>query len=173
VAREEHFPGYIVKTLAGLATSNARVLIWYEFKDSYNRGEAPSRWNSENFFGISYMDHTRKNGFEAWGLCGRYLAGAEYRPDWPERRDLPERTVSLCFRGPGGESTLILWNERGGTVKARITLPGTGQTLHDLSTGLGRPLAAETEHTIGKTPLFFTWTEQSGTPAVPAVQKAR
>jgi hypothetical protein len=152
MVREENFPRDIVKTLAGLAARNVRVLIWYEFKDSYNRGEAPSRWNSESFFGISYMDHTRKNGFEAWSLCSRHLAGAEYRPDWPERRGLPNRTVSLCFHGSGGENTLMLWNEWGGAVKARIVLPGTGQTLHDLSTGHGRSLAAETEHVISVCP---------------------
>jgi hypothetical protein len=170
---EEHFPRDIVKTLAGLAVRNVRLLIWYEFKDSYNQGEAPSRWNSESFFGLSYMDHTRKNGFEAWGLCGRYLSGAEYRPDWPERQGLPDRTVSLCFRNADGENTLILWNERGGAVKVRITLPGSGRTLHDISTGQGRPLATETEHTINKNPLFFTWTEESGTAAAPAVVKIK
>jgi hypothetical protein len=170
---EKNFPRDIVKTLAGLATRNVRVLIWYEFQDSYNRGEAPSRWNSESFFGLSYLDHTRKNGFEAWALCGRYLAGAEYLPDWPIRQDLPDRTVTLCFRGSGGENTLILWNERGGAVKARIILPGTGQTLHDISTGKGRLITAETEHKIGETPLFFTWREESGSAAVPAVLKLR
>jgi hypothetical protein len=171
---EENFPRDIVKTLAGLAVRNIRVLIWYEFKDSYNQGEAPSSWNSESFFGLSYMDHTRKNGFEAWALCGRHLAGAEYRPDWPERRGLPDRTVSLCFRGPGGKNTLILWNENRGPLMARVILPGTGQTIHDLSTGQGRPLAAETDHKISSNPLFFTWTEteKSGS-AAPVVQKIR
>jgi hypothetical protein len=172
VVWEENFPRDIVKTLAGLAVRNVRVLVWYEFKDSYNRGEAPSRWNSESFFGLSYLDHTRKNGFEAWGLCGRYLAGSEYRPDLPERQGLPDRIVSLCFRNAGGQNTLILWNESGGTLKARIVLPGTDQTLHDLSTGQGRRLAVETEHAIGRNPLFFTWTEDSGTVA-PSVIKIK
>ncbi|MDR1566856.1 MAG: beta-galactosidase [Treponema sp.] len=168
--KEENFPTDIVKTLAGLATRRIRVLFWYELKDSYNRGEAPSRFNSEYYFGISYLDHSRKNGYYAWALCGQNLAGAEYLPELPERLGLPKRTVSLCFRGPGNKNTLILWNEWGGAVNVRVTLPGAGQTIYDISTGEGSPLGAEAELRITRTPLFITWIAEPPPPGVAKIK---
>ncbi|MDR1931074.1 MAG: hypothetical protein LBQ44_10680 [Treponema sp.] len=154
---EKNFPRDIVKTLAGFAAREVRVLSWFEFKEDYNKGEAPSRLNSEYYFGLLHYDRSPKNGFEAYGLCARHLAGTEYRPDWPLRRNLPGRTVALGFKGPGGENTLIIWNEWGGAVPALLTLPGGEQCRWDISSGEGRPLGAVTEISIGKTPLFFTW----------------
>jgi hypothetical protein len=168
---EKNFPRDIVKTLAGLATRNLRILNWYEFKEAYNKGEA-SFWDSEDHFGLIYYDRSRKNGFEAWALCSRNLAGAEYRPDWPERQDIPGRTVSLCFKGPGGNNTLVIWNEWGGAVQAVLALPGREQRRWDISSGESSPLAAVTELKIEKTPLFFTWKDDASAASVPSLTKA-
>jgi hypothetical protein len=156
--REKNFPRDIVKTLGGLATRNIKVLLWYEFKDSYNKGEAPSRLRSESFFGVATLDRIRKNGYYAWALCGQYLAGTEYQPALPVRGEgIPNRTVSLCFKSVDNAYTLLLWNERGGGIKIRLTLPGTGQEIHNTSTGEATGLGAENEITIGKNPIFITW----------------
>ena len=154
--KEKDFPGVIIKTLAGLAIRDIKVLLWYELKDAYNRGEAPSKTDSEYYFGISYLDHTKKNGFNAWALCGQNLAGTYYRPDWPAREGLPDRTVSLCFEGRE-KNVLILWNESGGEVRARANLPGTNPVIYDISTGLGRIMDRNEEILITKEPVFITW----------------
>jgi len=165
---EKQYPSYIVKTLAGIATRNINVLLWYEFFDEYNPGEIPSRWNSENFFGLVYPNSDLKSGYHAFSLCGKNLAGKEYRPDLPKRNNLPERTVSLCFSGgelrpglaaPSGdqnENVLIIWNENGSSYPAKIYLPGSDQRLYDIGTGTYKIL--EQEIFINKTPLFITWT---------------
>ena len=164
---EKNFPSHIVKTLVPLAARDPRVLLWYELFDYQNPGEYTSAWNSEDFFGIAYPNHSVKTGYNAFALCGRNLAGKEYRPELPLRRGLPKRTVSLCFTGQDAENVLILWNERGSAFSARVTLPGKNQRLYDIKTREYRALGEETEITVAKTPLFFTWT---GT-AIPMVQK--
>jgi len=152
---EKNFPSHIVKTLAGLAVRNIRVLLWYELFDLRKPDDVRSTWNSEDFFGIAYPNLTVKAGYRAFSLCGKNLAGKEYRPELPLREDLPGRTVSLCFTGE--ENTLLVWNESGASLSARLTLPGSDRRLYDINTGEYRALDEETEITITKTPLFFTW----------------
>ena len=157
--REEHFPRYIIKTLAGLAVRNIRVMLWYELKDTYPRGQAPVL-DSECFFGITDLERKPKNGYHAWALCGRYLAGAEYRPAFPRRERLPAGIVSLYF-SKNGQGILILWNERGGTYKAKLALPGTEQILHNISTREQSPLSFLSTVAITENPLFITWQEDA------------
>ena len=161
---EEKFPSHIVKTLTGLAVRNVRGLQWYELFDSGNPGDYKCSWDSEDFFGLAYPNKTVKAGYHAFALCGKNLAGKEYRPELPLRVNLPGRTVSLCFTGEG--NTLILWNERGASFPARIILPGTDQRLYDIRTGKYIALGEETEITVAKTPLVFTWNGNS--PSEPA-----
>ena len=154
---EKKFPSHIVKTLASLAARNVKVLLWYELYDSRNPGEYCFTFNSEDFFGLAYPDNTVKAGYHAFSLCGKNLAGKEYQPGLPLRNDIPKRTVSFCFMGQDAENVLILWNERGGSFPAGLTLPGTDQRLYDISSGEYMTLGEETEITVTQTPLFFTW----------------
>jgi hypothetical protein len=77
---ENNFPPYIIKTIAGLAARGSKTIIWYELQNDHNKGQEPSKLNSEAFFGIVYPDLSYRNGAYAYRLCGRYLAGAEYIP---------------------------------------------------------------------------------------------
>ena len=170
--RAKKFPMYIVKTLAGLSVRNVKVLLWYELYDDKNPDEVKSRLNSEDFFGIAYPNNTVKAGYYAFALCGKNLPGKEYRPELPLRENLPERTVSLCFK-EGAENVLIIWNERGSSLPVTVTLPGSDQRLYDISTGNYTTLGVETELTITKTPLFFTWKDIPGMASIPALRKSR
>jgi hypothetical protein len=172
MVREKNFPRDIVKTLGGLSVRNVRVMLWYEFKDSYNKGEAPSRLHSESFFGLATRDRIPKNGYYAWALCGRHLAGSEYLPALPERGEgIPNRTVSLCFKSSDNTYTLLLWNERGGDLKVKLTLPGTDQKNHNTSTGEASNLGTENEITVTKNPLFITWNGPNQGDAMPLIAK--
>jgi len=150
-------PSYVIKTITGAAARGARVLVWYELSDNYNKEEVPakSRWNSEDFFGLSYPDYQRKNGAWAYELCARFLPGSAYSSDFPLRENIPKSIVSFCFlNGESGNNTLILWNDKNRLQRVNIKLPATA-LLHDISTGNSRPLPPELE--IGKQPLFITW----------------
>ena len=159
---EERFPSHIVKTLTAFAARNIRVLLWYELFDYNNPGEYKLTLNSEDFFGLAYPNRTTKAGYRAFALCGRNLAGKEYRPELPLRKDLPKRTVSLCFTGQEAENVLVLWNESGKSFSSQITLPGKDQRLYDISSGEYRALGEETVITVTQTPLFLTWTAVPG-----------
>jgi hypothetical protein len=153
---EKKFPAYIIKTLAGLAVRGAPAAMWYELMDEYNQGEAPSRFDSENFFGIIYPDKTPKTGAAAYTLCGRYLSGAEYRPQVPVRAGLSKSTESLYFRRPDGTNVLILWHEGVFPKKVTLTLSLAG-TSYDIAAGTGTPIPAESVLALNRTPLFITW----------------
>ena len=170
---EKKFPSHIIKTLSAMAARNVRGLLWFELFDARNPGEYTSTWNSEDFFGIAYPNLTSKAGYYAFALCGRNLAGKEFRPELPLRKDVPQKTVSLCFSGQGGENVLVLWNERGVSYPARITLPGRDQRLYDIHSGDYHGIAEETEITITKTPLFFTWNGTASNGQAASVQKLR
>ncbi|MDR0690230.1 MAG: hypothetical protein LBG08_08230 [Spirochaetaceae bacterium] len=168
---EDALPEYVVKTLTGLAVRGARTVFWYDLADSYNRGKEPNRLNSESFFGLAYPDYSPKKGAAAYALCGRYLAGAEYRPEIPVREALPREVEALCFRGEGGQNTLILWSQGKSPLPIRVVLPGSAQTLHDIVSGKGRAVSEETELLLDKIPLFFTWV--SGPEQTPPVVAAK
>jgi hypothetical protein len=187
---EDNYPEYIVKTLAGLAARGVRVTFWYEVFDKYNRGGAPSLVNPSPHFGLAYPDYTRKKGAAAFALAAGYIAGREYRPEFPGPGGpgakpsarlparLPAAVTALYFRGDagdtdtdaGGDSALILWNDRGKTP-VRVTLPGSDRRLHDIVTGTGRPVPETAELTLDKTPLILTWREAPG--SVPAVSPGK
>jgi hypothetical protein len=154
---EARFPAYIVKTLAGLAVRGAGTVFWYELCDTYNRYEKRSPLDSELYFGLAYPDYTPKKGAAAYALCSRYIAGSEYRPDFPEQDRLPSSVESLYFRGGNNMNTLIVWNRGIIPVRLAFTLPGTGQRLHDIVSGEGRSIGEKTELTINATPRIITW----------------
>jgi hypothetical protein len=106
---EDEQPSYVVKTITGIAARGARTLLWYELFDSYNRGESPEPFNSEDYFGLVYPDYSRKKGFYAYSLCANHLAGKEYRPDLIENNNIPKTIISFYFTGKEGNNTLVLW----------------------------------------------------------------
>jgi hypothetical protein len=159
--RESRQPDYVVKTLAGLAVRGAEISFWYELYDSRNRNERRSPFDSESFFGIAYPGQSRKKGFAAFALCGRFIAGSEYRPGLPRREGLPASVETLCFSGQDGRQTLLVWNRGAGTIKVRLALPGSRHELYDITTGKGRPLEANAALRIGSRPQFITWTAPS------------
>jgi hypothetical protein len=154
---ESRLPGYVVKTLAGLAVRGAKICCWYQLFNPHNQGESPSPLDSELYFGLAYPDYRLKKGAAAYALCGRYLAGTEYRPGLPQRDRIPPSVESLCFRGPG-RNTLILWNRAGIPLRLAVTLPGTGQRLHDIVSGGGQDLDEQAVLRIGGVPIIITWT---------------
>jgi hypothetical protein len=178
---EEKFPEYVVKTLAGLAVRGAHKVFWYELTGAYLPGKEPNRLNSEFFFGLAYPDYSPRTGVAAYALCGRYLAGAEYRPELPLRAGLPRSVEALYFHQPSGASseagasgtsTLVLWNRGESPLPVRVTLPGSAQTLHDIVSGAGRAVPEETELVLDTAPRFFTWVSGPGE-APPAVAAGR
>ena len=167
--QEKNFPSHIVKTLSALAARNVKVLFWYELYDSKNPGEYTFTLNSESFFGIAYPNNTIKTGYNAFALCGRNLAGKEYRPELPLRKDLPKRTVSLCFMGQEAGNVLILWNESGKSYHAKITLPGRDQRVYDIGSGEYTALKEDAEIIVTQTPIFITWTGPALSGQAPSV----
>jgi hypothetical protein len=155
---ESRFPSYIVKTFAGLAVRGAEICFWYELFDEYNRGEAPSPFNSESFFGLRYPDYSPKNGEAAYTLCAKHIAGKEYRPDIPLRRGIPSSVESLAFRGSGGRHCLIIWNRGTGEPEASLYLPGREQRVYDISTGTGADKGENIAVSVSPTPVIITWT---------------
>jgi hypothetical protein len=63
----------------------------------------------------------------------------------------------MYFQKTSGKNALILWKEGVGSVSSRISLPGTNQILHDISSPKTVPLQSEIDIKITSTPLFFTW----------------
>jgi hypothetical protein len=155
---ENRFPGYIVKTLTGLAVRGARLCCWYQLFNPHNRDEPQSPLDSELYFGLAYPDYTLKKGAAAYALCGRYLAGTEYRPELPKRSRIPASVESLYFRGEDRRNTLVLWNKGLFPVRLTIKLPGTGQRLHDIVSGEGQALEETAELAAGRAPVIITWT---------------
>jgi hypothetical protein len=154
---EDRFPAYIVKTLAGLAVRGAGTVFWYELCDTYNRQVKRSPLDSELYFGLAYPDYTPKKGAAAYALCGRFIAGTEYRPEFPVRNRIPPSVESLYFRGEGRRNTLILWNKGIIPLRLAITLPGTGQRLHDIVSGEGRNINEQSVLNIDSNPRIITW----------------
>ncbi|MDR1239904.1 MAG: hypothetical protein LBK27_07305 [Treponema sp.] len=155
---ENRFPGHVVKTLAGLAVRGAKICCWYQLFNSHNREASQSSLDSERYFGLAYPDYTRKKGAAAYALCGRYLAGTEYRPEFPVRNRIPSSVESLYFRGKDQRNTLIMWNRGIFPVRLKLRLPGTGQQIHDIVSGQGRVLEETTELTAAAGPVIITWT---------------
>jgi hypothetical protein len=163
---EDDQPAYIVKTLTGLAARGPRALLWYELFDSHNRGESPSRLDSEKYFGLVYPDYTRKKGSYAYTLCARYLAGTEYRPDLIEKTNIPKTLISFHFTGKNGNNTLILWNDRNSIITIRISFANAG-LLHNISTGENTLIEPEIELRIGYEPTIITWIDEgAGVPRI-------
>jgi hypothetical protein len=155
----EELPSYVIKTITGAAARGTRTLLWYCFFDTYNEHEVPpnARMDSEEFFGLVYRNYQRKDGAWAYELCARYLPGSRYTPELPLREGIPDSIVSFCFlNGTSGDNTLILWNDKSRVRKVLLRLDAQA-LLHDISTGISRPLTPGAVLDIGKQPLVITW----------------
>jgi hypothetical protein len=155
---ENRFPGHIVKTLTGLAVRGAKICCWYQLFNPHNKDEPRSPLDSEQYFGLAYPDYTLKKGAAAYALCGRYLAGTEYRPEFPIRDRIPSTIESLYFRGKDRQNTLILWNKGLFPLRLELKLPGTGQRRHDIVSGEGQALEERALLVCRTTPVIITWT---------------
>ncbi|MDR3200302.1 MAG: hypothetical protein LBT68_02480 [Spirochaetales bacterium] len=162
------YPQYIVKTLSGLAARDVRNVIWYELMDAYNPEDAPDHWNPSHFFGLIYPDKREKKGTEAYRLCSRFLAGAEYRPEYPQRDNVSKLITSLYFK-KGNEHVLILWYEFNGPENAPreksvlLNIPGAASIVrHNIESGAAETMEGETLIKIGVEPIFITWTGSNG-----------
>ncbi|MDR0878538.1 MAG: endo-1,4-beta-xylanase [Treponema sp.] len=165
---ESGLPKFLVKTMTGLAVRGAEISFWYKLCDRYNRDDPRDLFDSERYFGIAYPDYSPKKGAASYALCARYLAGTEYRPDLPLRKNLPKMAETLYFRGENGENTLILWNNGEAPLSVRAVLPGTGHTIHDIVSGEGKSFDREIKLSLNGDPKFLTW-KSSGLP--PAGEK--
>jgi hypothetical protein len=156
----KRYPEYIVKTLSGMAARAGRVrnLIWYELMDEYNPGEVRNRMNFQNYFGLVYPNKTYKPGAEAFMLTAEYLAGTEYRPEFPLREGVGKGIISLYFIKPDGTSILILWKEGMGKQKLRLAVANAeGLSRHDILNREIVLLPAEAVLEISREPIFITW----------------
>jgi hypothetical protein len=151
-----NLPSYVVKTIAGSAARGARTLMWYQFADPYNAGEYPDDGNSEDYFGLTYPDRTKKNGAWAYELCARYLPGSEYIKNLPQRDGVGSNIVSFCFMEGGYGNTLILWNDKSSKQKIKINV-GSAFTVHNISTGERTVMPDDTILDISGVPVFITW----------------
>ena len=154
----EKLPSHVVKSMTGTAARGTRAALWYELFDHYNKDEVPPKTtDSEKFFGLVYPDLSRKDGANAYELCARYLPGSRYAPDYLQRQNIPSSIISFCFlEGTSGNNTLVVWNDRKRSKKARLHLDAPA-ILYDITTGKGQPLSVETILEIGKKPLMITW----------------
>ena len=153
------YPEYIVKTLSSLAARGVRNAIWYELMDEHNRGMAPNRWNPSFFFGLIYPDKTFKPGAGAFILTAGYLAGAEYRPELPVRKDVNKKITSLYFARQDGTSVLVLWKNNRGKKTLSLSVPGAMEiTSHNIHTRERISLLNESVLEITRDPVFITWT---------------
>jgi hypothetical protein len=152
-----NLPSFVVKTITGAAARGSRALFWYELSDTYNYGEAPNRTDSEIFFGLTYPDHSRKNGSWAYELCARFLPGSRYISELPQRENIPSSVVSFYFKNETtGINTLIIWNDRNSTRRVRISV-SSPFTLHDISNGTNVSLSDNSILEITRVPVFITW----------------
>jgi hypothetical protein len=176
--RERDLPSYVVKTYAYLAARGSRTMFWYQMYDDYNPGEEPSRGNSEDFFGLVYPNYTLKPGAASYALCARFLPGAEYRPEFPQRTGIPNKVASYYFRGKNGDNILILWNEASRPLSLSIELSGAptfydivsgrtsdGKAVLAVGSGEGREQSRSSVLELGKTPVIVVWEgENENTP---------
>jgi hypothetical protein len=156
------FPSYLIKTMAGLAVRGAEVSFWYELCDSFNPEDKPSPFDSELYFGLAYPDYRPKPGAAAYALCSHFLAGRTYRPDYPERENIPPSVESLCFTDNAGNGTLLIWKKSGPKTELEVYCPGINVRLYNVYTGESSAIPSQGFYKVGSVPLFFTWSKDSG-----------
>ena len=163
-------PSYVIKTIAPAAAMGTRVIIWYDFRDSYKYGEYPNTFDSELYFGLVYSDFSRKDGAWAYELCARYLPGSKYNPELPLKENIKSNIVTLCFTGNKSDTnTLIIWNDINIKQKIKVAIPAT-ITIHDISSSDNYSLLNEAIVEISNKPVFITW-QGSSIPHVSSIKK--
>ncbi|MDR2144457.1 MAG: hypothetical protein LBP29_08820 [Treponema sp.] len=160
----QSYPEYIIKTLSGLAVRGTRNAVWYELMDERNPGDEEDLWWPGHFFGLIYPDGTLKN--EAFKLWSRHIPGAEYRPELPLRDNVPALVTSLYFR-KGSEHSLLLWyntvNDASPPRRLFLNVPGVlSLKKHNIATGEHEELNPETALSVGREPVFLSWTTEEG-----------
>jgi hypothetical protein len=159
----------VVKTITLLAARGAARVFWYElFDDNAHVAEDSEDWFGLATFNDSTSAVTKKNGADAYGLCGKYIPGTVYRPDWPARK-AGSGIQAYCFQGPE-QSALILWADTLATTDTKpvtVTLPGSDRMQHNIGDGTNTAVSSETvTYNVGTTPLFFTWKPAGAAPSI-------
>ena len=153
----EKFPSYVIKTIVESIARGARTLMWYQFADNYSEGDYPDKMNSEDYFGLTYSNRTKKSGGFAYELCARYLPGSQLNNDFHVRENVPSNVVSFCFiNGKMNKNVLIIWNNKNRLQDVKIT-SGSPFVLYDIVTGISNIMPSETFLKITNMPLFITW----------------
>jgi hypothetical protein len=184
---EDRMPEEVVKTIVLLAAGGVQHVFWYQLFDPNTQNAE----NSENWFGLAYYKPatnpdgiTKKKGADAYALCGKYIQGTTYRGDLSIVSGVGD-VAAYYFEGKNGARTLVVWAEKisaTATTDVRITLPGSGWKQYSLGDSgawdpagsvddLGQDLTqGNNVYSVGKTPLFFTWTAESAasTPRITA-----
>ena len=164
----KRYPEYIIKTLCGMAVRADIVpaIVWFELRNDYSKGQEPNRINPTWHFGLVYKDGTDKPGADAFRITARYLAGAEYRPEFPVREGITKNITSLYFIKPDGTNVLILWKNDAGKQKLRLSISGSIELIrHDINNGEEVLLATESLSSddisvtleVSMEPVFLTW----------------
>jgi len=156
----KRYPEYIVKTLSGIAARAGRVRnhIWYELMDDHNPEEIKCSLQIVSCFGLIYPNGTHKHGAESFMLTAGYLAGSEYRPEFPLREGIGKGITSLYFIKPDGTSILILWKNGLGKQNLRlIVTEAESLSRHNIVNREIVPLPAEPVLEISREPAFITW----------------
>jgi len=153
---EKKYPEYILKTLTDLVSHGATKIFWYELFDLYNKNAEVSRKNSENFFGLAYPNFAYKEGAFAFQLCGKYIAGSTYMPEFARNAGFPASIEARYFQGKNN-NTLVVWKKGLGSRKLHLSLPGKNHLKHDISSGNYISIPNEIDITVNNTPQFFTW----------------
>ncbi|MFQ3621135.1 MAG: hypothetical protein SNJ78_09340, partial [Spirochaetales bacterium] len=169
---ERNKPAYVIKTLAGLLTRGARVVFWYELFDKFPQGKAPSRWDSELYFGLQYPDFKPKSGAAAYALMAKHTAGSIYRADLVQVSSKPDDLEVLPFVHPERGVTLILINrltQPGEELRVKLT-PIENLYVHDIATGKKTRVSSEGVFFLSDQPLFVTWENPIPTSVLPTLR---
>jgi hypothetical protein len=90
-------------------------------------------------------------------LTAGYLAGAEYRPEFPVREGISKGITSLYFIKPDGTSVLILWKNAGKQKLRLVVTDAKNLSSHNILNREIISLPAEPVLEISKEPAFITW----------------
>jgi len=153
---EKRFPEMVIKSFSLLAAAGAKFVLWYQLFDPQER--EPD--DSEDFFGLvrSRGDYTSKAS-EAYRLCALFMPDAVC---YVLTDGLPGSIRAFWFsRGETG-GALVLWKEGLGSSHVNISLPGSGHTRRDITTGAEISIQKDTAVRIGREPVFITYSGSPG-----------
>jgi len=122
--------------------------------------------NSEHFFGlVQNRRNYASKGAEAFRLCAIFLSGTDCYATGQGADGLPRSIRSFWFRGTG-RGALVIWNDNLGQVRIRLRLSQANFLLHDPVTGAESQIQPDTIISIGRMPVFITWSGSEDRPEI-------